>query len=225
MFNKKKCKRCGEKIGKDFDFCPYCGTKNSGNAEDWGMLGKNDFIQETEPFQNSLFGNAGFGMLDKMLGSAMKMLENEMQKEFNEMQNHKRIPHSNFELFINGKRIDPRNIKVSQRQIKQPVKKQQKASSQKLLKTFDENQQKKFSKLSKQTPETKVRRLSNKIVYEIQVPGVKSIEDVSIIKLEKSIEIKAIAKDKAYEKIIQINLPITNYELDKDNLILELAGE
>jgi len=27
-----------------FDFCPYCGTRMGDNSEDWGMLGKNDFI-------------------------------------------------------------------------------------------------------------------------------------------------------------------------------------
>ena len=41
----KICKKCGEKINNNFDYCPYCGnTLKSFNErqEEWGMLGKND---------------------------------------------------------------------------------------------------------------------------------------------------------------------------------------
>ena len=54
------------------------------------------------------------------------------------------------------------------------------------------------------------------------MPGVKSIKEISIRKLEKSIEIRAVSKDKAYSKIIPVNLPILDYELEKGKLILEL---
>ena len=73
--------------------------------------------------------------------------------------------------------------------------------------------------------QTNIRRLSNKIIYEIQIPGVKSIEDVSIVKLQNSIEIKAITKDKAYEKTIKISFPILDYKIQENNLILELDSE
>ena len=50
MFNKKKCPKCKSKINKDFDFCPYCGNR-SGDNGNWGMLGKNDFSENKDPFQ------------------------------------------------------------------------------------------------------------------------------------------------------------------------------
>jgi len=231
MFNRKKCKKCGDKISDKYEFCPNCGTRIDENPKDWGMLGKNDIPQEENPFQNSLLGGAGFGMLNKMLGNAMKMLEKEMQKEVNQndVNSTKQNPKTNFELFINGKRIDPKNIKISQKQIpineKNSINQQinENKTPEIELKRFDKDQQKKFSKLSQEEPQTNIRRLSNKIIYELKVPGVKSIEDVSIAKLENSIEIKAITKEKAYFKLIQIKLPILKYELKENNLVLELA--
>src|SRR3989344_3748821 len=47
-----------------------------------------------------------------------------------------------------------------------------------------------------------IRRFADRVVYEIALPGVKSIKDISITKLENSIEIKAVSKDKAYFKLI-----------------------
>jgi HSP20 family molecular chaperone IbpA len=77
--------------------------------------------------------------------------------------------------------------------------------------------------LERKEPKTNIRRLSNRVVYELEMPGVESLEDISIIKLENSIEIKAISKNKAYVKVIPINLPITNYNLSEGKLILELG--
>jgi HSP20 family molecular chaperone IbpA len=83
----------------------------------------------------------------------------------------------------------------------------------------------KLSRLPKEEPSTEMKRFSDKITYEINLPGVKSVDDVSIMNLENSIEIKAIAKDKVYTKIIPVNLPIRNYKLAEEKLILELETE
>ena len=66
--------------------------------------------------------------------------------------------------------------------------------------------------------------MSNKVIYEIELPGVKSTEDVSIIKLENSIEIKAVTKDKSYFKLLPIKLPISGYKVADEKLILELSA-
>lgn len=83
---------------------------------------------------------------------------------------------------------------------------------------------KKFSKLPKKEPKTDLKRIADKISYEIEIPGVEAFEDVSILPLENSIEIKAIAKEKAYSKSIQINLPIVDYNFSKGLLVLEFKG-
>ena len=80
MFKKNECKKCRKKINDKYEFCPYCGSSLNENFknEDWGMLGKNDFFEEQKQSVNSSFGG---GVLGKMLGTAMKMFEKELQKE------------------------------------------------------------------------------------------------------------------------------------------------
>ncbi len=215
MFKKNECKKCRKKISDRYEFCPYCGNSLNENFknEDWGMLGKNDFLEEQKQFANPSFGG---GLLGKILGSAMKMFEKELQKE---MQTSNFQPRTNFELIINGKRVDPKNIRVSRQIMKKPIRKQPTKPSQ----NFSQQQLKRISKLSKEEPSTSIRRFSDKVIYEINVPGVKEIKDISIIKLENSIEIKAIAKDKYYFKSIPINLPLINYNLSEGKLVLELG--
>jgi len=222
MFGKKTCQGCGEKSSNSYLFCPYCGNSfGKKKAEDYGMLGINDEIKMQEnPFE-SIFGGIGGGMFNKMLGNTIKMLEKEMKKEFKN-QNQGFPQKTNFEIIINGKRINPENIRFTQRIIGPETEK--KKIKKTALKMSDESL-KKISKLPKKEPSTNIRRLSNKVIYELSIPGVKSINDISITKLENSIEVKAVAENKAYSKLIPINLPITNYELSDGKLILELDAK
>ena len=219
MFKRNECKKCRRKISEKYEFCPYCGNSLNENLknEDWGILGKNDFLGNEEQLSNSLFGGIGGGILNKILGNTMKMLEKEMQKEF---KNQNMPSRTNFELIINGKRINPKNIKITRYPPKQKVK--QIIQPKKNFPTFSEENSKKFSRIKKQEPKTIMRRLSNKVIYEIEIPGVKSINEISIVNLENSIEIKAFTKDKAYSKLIPINLPIIGYNLSEGKLVLEL---
>jgi len=208
MFKKRKCQNCNRKINKSYDFCPHCGNSFNKNAEDWGMLGKTDTINEFEQFSNSLFGGVGGKIIGGMLGKTLKMLENEIHKE---LQNQNKTPKTNFELIINGKRIDPKDIKLSHQ--KQVVKEQRK-----ILPNISNESLKKISTLPKKEPLTNIRRFADKVIYEINMPGVNSINNISIISLESSIEIKALADKTAYFKIIPINLPITNYQFLDEKL-------
>ncbi len=210
---RKKCKRCGEKVNFKHKFCSSCGTPlKKVNSENWGMLGKNDF-EEQDPFSNSLLDGFTGNMFNKMLGSAMKMLEKEMKKEISRENIQ---PKTNVRLMINGKEINLSNVQTGSKNIEK---------KEKLLDDFSKESLKKFSQLPKKEPKTNVKRLSNTVVYEINIPGVKSLKDLSIVKLENSIEIKAVAKDKAYFKLLPINLPIIDYELEKGKLILELEAK
>ena len=123
-------------------------------------------------------------------------------------------------LIINGKRINPQNISVKRIS---PKKQTEIPKTQIEYPVFSKQQKEKFSKLLREEPLTSIRRLSDKIIYEIELPKVNSIKDISINKLEQSTEIRALAKNKAYFKILQISLPIINYFLEKEKLILELG--
>ena len=108
MFNKKSCKKCGEKINSKYNFCPHCSSPlNTGTEkEDWGMLGKSDFDNDFNSLSNNLFGGISGGMLNKMLSSALKILEKEMKKE---VKNQNFQPKTNIRLMINGKEINLSN--------------------------------------------------------------------------------------------------------------------
>lgn len=207
MFNKKTCKKCKKSIKKSYEFCPYCG-KPSYNEKDWGMLGKNDFSEKIEqPL------NISGGFLNNIIGSAMKIMEQEIQKNMNNIKTTK--PKTKLQLYINGEKIDT----DSPAQQKIPLKKEVKKITQKC---FSKENSKKFSNLPKKEPKTNIKRLSDRIIYEIEMEDVKSINDISIIQLENSIEIKAIGKESSYYKTIPIEFPIIDYYFEENKLILEL---
>lgn len=231
MFSKKTCQRCGRKTSKDNSFCPSCGTplKKGQRREEFGMLGEDDSFNEINPFSNSIFGGMGRfggineGFMNKIFSNAMKMVE-EMEREKQrgikpQNQNSNNFPRTKIKLMINGKEINLNNgVVESQNNEKKETQKTIK------FKKFSEEQIKKFSKLPKKQPKTDLKRIADKISYEIEIPEVDSIEDVSITPLENSIEMKAIAKDTAYSKSIPINLPIVNYAFSKGLLVLEFKG-
>ena len=212
---KKKCPQCKNKIEKTYDFCPFCGKnlKSKYDNEDFGFLGKNDFIEDEKTF------GIGSGFMDKMINKAMKMIEKQMREmpnEFNQNPNQNQTnPRSNMhvQFFVNGKKVFPQKAKI---QSNQPIKITNQISKQKA---------EKFAKLPRKEPKTTMKRLAGKLVYELAMPGVEDVEDVLINQLESSIEIKALSKNKVYSKTLNVNLPVIGYELDKGNLILELQAK
>ena len=81
---------------------------------------------------------------------------------------------------------------------------------------------KKYSQLPRKEAQARLRRISGKILYEISVPGVTSVDDVLVNQLESSIEIKAVSDKVMYLKHLNLNLPIVSYSLKKGILTLEL---
>lgn len=222
MFKKKSCKKCGEKVTEKFLFCPNCGNllNKKGKKKDFGMLGEDDFIDEFESIQNSLFKGAGGKMVGKMFEGIMKIVEKEMEKEANKRNTkNSQKPKTNFQLFINGEKID--NFKTNF-PANQKIKEQEKEVPALIL---PQNNLKKFSDLPKNEPKTDVRRFSDRVIYEINIPGVKSLKDISIIRLENNIEVKAVTKNKAYNKLIPVNFPISDYNFTKGKLVLELDSK
>lgn len=213
MFS-KKCPKCDEKVKKDFKFCPFC----SGNLvskydqDDYGFLGKDDFIEENMSFTDNF--------MDKMFNSAMKLLERQMKNLNNEMGNPRHNPNHKFnqnppglnvQFFVNGEKVFPEKQKLNQ--AVKPFKNH--LSKEKL---------KKFSELPKKEPKSTIKRLSGKVIYELFVPGVRDISDVLISQLENSVEVKALSDDKVYSKKLNVNLPILRYHLVNDNLVIEMQG-
>ena len=206
MFKKKECNKCRKRINNDYEFCPYCGNSlNENFKEDWGMLGRDDFTGQFNS-SNSFFGKITGGMMGKMINNAMRMLEKEMQKEG---------AGGKFKLMINGREIPLGSNRKNPKKIKKIETKK--------LPMFSEEKRKQFQRLKREEPKANLTRFADKIIYEIEIPGLNSLDDLSILKLENSIEVKAIGHEKAYEKIIQINSPIIDYSILNNNLILEFG--
>jgi hypothetical protein len=219
---KKKCPHCHEKIQKNYGFCPSCG-ENLTKKEDYGILGKND----AEEFIPDTFGSP---MIDKLFKTAEKMVSNMMEKQMKGISNQRKQNPNNpnqqnpfgnmrVQFYVNGKKVnvDPQQKQnnQNQKQNNQPRPVQQLSPEKAEL----------FAKLPRKEPKTIMKRLSGKLIYELEVPGVKDISDVLINQLENSIEVKALAKTKVYSKTLNVNLPIIGYTLNKSNLIVELQAK
>lgn len=207
MLRKKSCKNCKEKIKGSPNFCSNCGIQLKDQTKNWGMLGKSDSPVKEAP---NIFQGIGGNMMNKMLGSAIKMLEKEMQKEM------KNTPKTKVKLMINGKEI---NTPIEQAQEKNDP------NTKILPINFSKENLNKWKNLKKIEPKSNLKRVEDKIQYEIEVPEVESIKDISIVKLENSLEVRAIGQKKGYQKNIPINLPLKKYSLLKGLLTLEMDTE
>lgn len=209
MFKKKVCPRCNRSLKDKYDFCPHCGNALQKKNEDFGMLGKDDFFSNNFNDMRMPFGMNFSNIFSTLMNSLDKQMK-EADKKPNKNDGVKR------NIIIN---IAGLPVPNQMPQIENPVRKETKNVS---LDNFSSEKLKKFSALPKEEPTTNIRRLSNRVIYEINLPGVKSAKDISILNLEKGIELKAVSEKKAYLKSIPITLPILAYKLSKGKLVLEL---
>jgi len=201
---KRKCKSCAEKIDRKFHYCPWCGAgiRNSkvGLQKDFGMLGSDDEgrIQENLKLP--------FGV-DKIMNSLIKQLEKQMG-----------------DIDIDGKQGIPKGFKI---QIgRMPMGNAVKNDMPKKLKVMEVSREEseRRARLKKVEAESRVRRLGDVVIYEIEAPGLKKREDVVMTKLETGIEIRAYSSDKCYVKVIPLKVEILGWKVEKDKVMVELKG-
>ncbi len=231
MFS-KKCKRCARKIKKDFEFCPYCGLDFRGERrikkeQDFGLLGREDslFGRELPNVNMNLpFGfNGLFNSLLKEVDKQFREIDKEIVNDQERVEKTRRLSNSNgISISISTGTGKQPEIKVET--FGKEFDKMKKEKEVKIENKITEEQARKISKLPKKEAETQVRRLSNKIIYEISLPGINNLKDVVINKLENSVEIKAFSEKTAYFKLLPINLPILNYSLKDSKLIIEFRS-
>jgi hypothetical protein len=244
----KKCPRCKNKVSRGFAYCPYCSLKLSKRdglldniEEEFDAFEKND-IDDIERLTKEIGKSMGFDFIDKFpFNQIVKRLSKDIEKQFKDIDKEiamKKFRGKEESVKSNGTEIRkttfPGGFSIQIRigggtpvqtpmQISQPSQRQ--SATKQILRQpreLNEREMEKLAKLPREEPETKVRRLTDKIIYEIHLPGVKSLKNITVNKLENSIEIKAISKDRAYFKLIPIALPLIRYYLKKESLFLEL---
>ncbi|MEE9323479.1 MAG: zinc ribbon domain-containing protein [Candidatus Aenigmarchaeota archaeon] len=183
-----KCPRCGSEVNEGWRFCPKCGSRMGRERDIFsnvferverelkGMgraFERNFEVLDLSPFFRKPTRGSGF---------SIKILRSGDEK-----------PKVSVKTFgdVDRKEVESEMGKLGFRGTPKPERLEVKEGGICLerAKTTEE-------------PETCVRRVDGKIMVEVKLPGVKNSGDIEIKSLESSIEVKAIAGDKAYFKIL-----------------------
>ncbi len=199
---KKKCPACAEKIDRKFNFCPYCGAsfKSRREKNDFGMLGIEDFDDNIRVEQKLPFG------VEKIMGSLVKQLE-------------KQMGNMNFEGMPKGIRINVIRGNPRMRQVVQEVPK----VGKEIVSISKEETNRRIG-LKKVEAESKVRRLADRIIYEIDAPGVREKKDVVVTELATGLEIRIYSEDKCYVKLIPLKVELIGYYVKSEKVFVELKN-
>lgn len=205
MMMRKKCLSCAKKVERKFSYCPYCGAsfRMLHDKEDFGMLGRDDFSERAQEELKLPFG------IEKIMNSLVKQLEKQM---------------GNADFGDN--RGMPKGIKIRvMRGVPQmgQVVRQMPQKRKELIKVSDREVERRMS-LPKVEAESKVRRLADMIIYEIEAPGIQKKEDVVLTELATGLEIRAYSRNKCYVKFIPLKVEVIEYHIEKEKVIVELRG-
>ena len=213
MFFKKKlikCENCSSKIKGKYTFCPYCGsslTNEDKNFKDYGLLGKGEELGIGMPME--------MGFTDRIIGSLVNSLMKNLDKQFRQIDKEfGKVDKAEIRSFPNGIKI-----KIG------PVMEAKKAPRERTFKNqITQEQIDKMSSMPRVKAEAKVRRINDKVIYELNIPGIQSPQDVFISKLESGYEIKAIGHKKVYVNSLPVNLPLKSLSIENNKLLVEFLA-
>ena len=199
---KKKCRGCAEKVDRKFNYCPSCGTSfKVGNEGDFGMLGSSDSGRVEEELK------LPFGV-EKIMGSLVKQLEKQLGG-----------------INIDEKTGMPKGLKIqiARGPMGQPAVRSNAPAKRNVVVVSREEMERR-AKLKRVKAESRVKRLGDIIVYEIEAPGLERKEDIVITELETGIEIRAYSKDKCYVKVIPLKVEILGWKVERERVFVEMKG-
>ena len=199
---KKKCRGCAEKVDRKFNYCPSCGSSlKVGNGGDFGMLGSSDSGRVEEELK------LPFGV-EKIMDSLVKQIEKQLGS-----------------MDIDEKTGMPKGLKI---QIARGPMGQHatrgNAPKKKNVVVISREESERRAGLKRVNAESKVKRLGDLIVYEIEAPGLTKKEDIVITELETGIEIRAYSKDKCYVKVVPLKVEILGWKVEREKVFVEMKG-
>jgi hypothetical protein len=216
--NKKdeKCPQCKSGLDEEFSFCPYCGFSlldKEKEEKDFGLLGRNEFADRTSA--NTMLAQEGFGFSDKMFNALFNKIMKSMEQQLKNTD-------KNIADNLSNAKIKPIpggfSISIGPMQ-ERPIQERPKQTTARRGPT--QEQLKRISILPRKSAKSNVKRLGNKIVYELAMTGIKSPDDIFVSKLEKGYEIKALGDKQVYVNTIPIDLPVKTFKIDKDKITVE----
>jgi len=196
-----KCSECGSALERGWRYCPRCGSRpvrgiNFSNIfsrmrkemDEMSRGVDKSFERNMEAFDISPY----FRKQPKSSGFTIKIVSGTGMK-----------PKINVRTFGDVKREDV-NKQVSEQlgyKTKQKIPVGHRSEEHKL--PVDPGQEKRFP-VTKTTeePATEVRRENSSVVVEMKIPGVKREEDIDIQEREASVEVRAVAGDHGFFKIL-----------------------
>lgn len=226
-----ECPRCRKKLEKSWGFCPNCGFKIQGN----------EFVSFDEIFERM------HKQMEKMFRQTEKDFEVfDLSPVFREFPTDKKA--KGFKITIrSGTGTEPEiNVRtfgdVKEEELKKEIYEHlgtakqgptQRATQKPKMQVIgggygnEQKPPKKELKMPEPTEEPKasIRRLESKVVVDIEIPGVESEKNVDVKELENSVEVKAIAGDRAYFKILTkpSNFRLSEKKFGKGRLHLEFT--
>ncbi|MEM5811138.1 MAG: zinc ribbon domain-containing protein [Candidatus Aenigmatarchaeota archaeon] len=175
----KRCKNCGEKVDKNWSYCPFCGYNLSFESR-FDYFGKS--LREIEEEFEKLFEFELPRFEIKPLGPGFHGIRITFSSRSGEE------PKIEVKTYGKYKEYEP---EIKKRLgIKVPIEEV-------------EEEKEREVKVTEEAPFRVITEGKKKII-EMDLPGVKSINDIKIKKLSQSIEVRAYTKDKAYFSLIPI---------------------
>ncbi|MBN2330412.1 MAG: hypothetical protein JXC85_01225 [Candidatus Aenigmarchaeota archaeon] len=205
-----RCRRCGFKLDGGWGFCPRCGARK---GDMFDSLGRDIFSQLFNQMKSSFAEMGSFDNdLEALDLSPWFRRAQDMERPVKPMQK------KGFSVHITrGTGMKPRvDIKTYgdvnresiekelrdrfgvRQQEERPAPAREKESRRSPFPAM----RKRDVPKSMEEPKADVRRIGEKVTVDIDMPGVRSQEDVDVHELESSVEVKAIAGEKAYFKIL-----------------------
>lgn len=186
MFVRKKCPRCGKPVKNEWNFCPYCGY----NLRVIYRSTFDSIFEEIERSFQEMFKSDLFKMPD--IFEDLEKFDRRVRSGGISIRIESGLgmkPKVYVKTFGDYKRLEPE------------IKKRLKVTSGVIEE--EKEKPKRIPKITEE-PEVSVRHVGTQTIVEVDLPDVKSEENIEVKKLEQSIEIRAYAGDKAYFKIIPI---------------------
>jgi len=207
-----RCRRCGFGLEGSWSFCPRCGTRKDSDMMD--SFGRDLFSQLFSQMKNSFKDMEGFERMFEKDLEALDLSPWFRHKQGDE-ERFKPIQGKGFSVHITrGTGMKPKvDIKTYGDVNGEGIEKElyDKFGLEKKVQLEREKRSPRFGfpsitkrsvPKSTEEPKAEVRRIGDKVTVDINMPGVKSPEDVEVKELESSVEVKAITGDNAYFKIL-----------------------